>query len=96
MLSFKTVCPYRLCLLSPNNACMLLNTIFSHRFETCSKIIEVTTPELGEVLAMCHAASLSGDEGFDRLIVVCDCLTLIQRLQSVEIGVLFGGTISSC
>ncbi|KAK1667273.1 hypothetical protein QYE76_055432 [Lolium multiflorum] len=43
---------------------------------------EVTTPELAEALALRRALSLAGDEGFGRIMVVSDCLSLIQRVNS--------------
>jgi hypothetical protein len=46
---------------------------------------EVTTPELAEALALRRAVSLAGDEGFDKLMVVSDCLSLIQRINSSEL-----------
>jgi hypothetical protein len=47
--------------------------------------MEVTMPELAEALALRHTVSLAGDEGFDKLIVVSDCLSLIQRINSSEL-----------
>jgi ribonuclease HI len=52
----------------------------------CSELLrEVTTPELAEALALRRAVSLAGDEGFDKLMVVSDCLSLIQRINSSEL-----------
>jgi ribonuclease HI len=49
----------------------------------CSELIsEVTAPELAEALAVRRAISLAGDEGFGRLQVVSDCLSVIQRINS--------------
>jgi hypothetical protein len=49
----------------------------------CSELHdEVTTLELPEALALRHALSLAGDEGFGRIMVVSDCLSLIQWVNS--------------
>jgi hypothetical protein len=39
-------------------------------------------PETAEVLAVRRALSLVGDEGFRKLMVVSDCLSVIQRINS--------------
>jgi ribonuclease HI len=41
---------------------------------------EVTTPEVVEALALRRALSLAGDEGFSKIMVVSDCLSLVQRV----------------
>jgi ribonuclease HI len=52
----------------------------------CSELRdEVTAPELAEALAIRHAVSLAGEEGFDKVMVVSDCLSLVQRLNSSEL-----------
>jgi ribonuclease HI len=52
----------------------------------CSELVEeVTTPEIAEALALRRALSLAGAEGFDKLIVASDCLSLVQRVNSSEI-----------
>jgi hypothetical protein len=51
----------------------------------CSELLmEVITPKLAEALALRRAVSLAGDEGFDKLMVFSDCLSLIQRINSSE------------
>jgi hypothetical protein len=52
----------------------------------CSELREeVTTPELAEALALSRAVSLAGNEGFDKIMVVSDCLSLVQRWQSSDL-----------
>jgi ribonuclease HI len=52
----------------------------------CSELIyEVTAPELAEALAVRRAVSLAGDEGFGKLQVVSDCLSVIQRINSTMV-----------
>ncbi|KAI5001361.1 hypothetical protein ZWY2020_026011 [Hordeum vulgare] len=52
----------------------------------CSELHdEVTTPEIAEALACRRAVSLASEEGFDRILVVSDCLSLVQRLESSEL-----------
>jgi hypothetical protein len=52
----------------------------------CSELVmEVTTPEVAEALALHRALSLAETEGFDRVIVASDCLSLIQRLNGSEV-----------
>jgi hypothetical protein len=49
----------------------------------CSELLnEVTMPELAEALALCRAVALAGEEGFNKVMVVSDCLSLVQRLMS--------------
>jgi ribonuclease HI len=52
----------------------------------CSELREeVTAPELAEALALSRAVSLAADEGFNKVMVVSDCLSLVQRWQSPEL-----------
>jgi hypothetical protein len=52
----------------------------------CSELLrEVTTPELAEALALRRSVSLAGDQGFDKMMVVSDCLSLVQRINSSEL-----------
>jgi hypothetical protein len=52
----------------------------------CSELREeVTALELAEVLALSHVVSLAADEGFDKVMVVSDYLSLVQRWQSPEL-----------
>jgi hypothetical protein len=46
---------------------------------------EVTIPELAKELALCRAVSLAGDEGFDKIVVVSNYLSLVQRWQSPKL-----------
>jgi ribonuclease HI len=47
----------------------------------CSELHEeVTAPEVAEALAMRRALSLAVEEGFSKIMVVSDCLSLIQRV----------------
>jgi ribonuclease HI len=48
-------------------------------------IQEVTAPDVAEALALRHAMSLAGEEGFDKLVIESDCLSLVQRVKSLEI-----------
>uniref|UniRef100_A0ACD5XPQ5 Uncharacterized protein n=3 Tax=Avena sativa TaxID=4498 RepID=A0ACD5XPQ5_AVESA len=49
----------------------------------CSKLLdEVTSPEIAEALAIRSAISLARDEGLNDFILVSDCLSVIQRIQS--------------
>jgi hypothetical protein len=49
----------------------------------CSELLnEVTMPELAEALALHRAVALAGEEGFNKVVVVSDCLFLVQRLMS--------------
>jgi hypothetical protein len=53
----------------------------------CSELREeVTALELAEVLALSHVVSLAADEGFDKVMVVSDYLSLVQqRWQSPDL-----------
>jgi hypothetical protein len=44
---------------------------------------EVTVPEMTEALAVCRAMSLADEEGFRKLLVVLDCLSVIHRINLV-------------
>jgi ribonuclease HI len=49
----------------------------------CSELLaEVTSPELAEALAVRRALSLADEEGFRKLQVVSDCLSVVQRINS--------------
>jgi ribonuclease HI len=60
---------------------------------TCSELHEeVTMPEVVEALALRRALSLAGDEGFSKIMVVLDCLSLVQRvlapsMDHISVGV---------
>jgi hypothetical protein len=41
---------------------------------------EVVTPEIAEVMAMRRAVSLAKDEGYDKIIINSDCLSVVQRV----------------
>jgi ribonuclease HI len=50
----------------------------------CSELREeVTAPEMAEALAVRRAMSLADEEGFRKLLVVSDCLSVIHRINSV-------------
>jgi ribonuclease HI len=52
----------------------------------CSELVDaVTSPELAEALAVRRAISLAGEEGFGKVLVVSDCLSVIQRINSTVI-----------
>jgi ribonuclease HI len=46
---------------------------------------EVTTLEVAEALAVCRALSLAEDEGFDKMVIASDCLSLVQQINSLEL-----------
>jgi hypothetical protein len=49
----------------------------------CSELQdEVTVPEIAKSLALHCTLALAGDKGFCKLMVVSDCLSVIQRVQS--------------
>jgi hypothetical protein len=49
----------------------------------CSeRVDEVVTPEIAEALAMRRAMSLAKDEGFSKIIVNSDCLSVVKRVMS--------------
>jgi ribonuclease HI len=41
---------------------------------------EVVTPEIAEAMAMRRAISLAKDEGYDKIIINSDCLSVVQRV----------------
>jgi hypothetical protein len=43
-----------------------------------------TTPEIAEALALRGAVAITRDKGFDKAIFASDCLSLIQRLHSLN------------
>ena len=45
----------------------------------------VTSPEMAEVLALRSALSFAVEEGFGRLLMASDCLSVIQRVSSSEV-----------
>jgi hypothetical protein len=50
----------------------------------CSELREeVTAPEMAEALTVRRAMSLADEEGFRKLLVVLDCLSVIHRINSV-------------
>jgi hypothetical protein len=52
----------------------------------CSELREeVTTPELAEALELSCMVSLADNEGFNKIMVVSDCLSLVQRWQSSDL-----------
>ena len=52
----------------------------------CSELQqEVTTPELAEALAFRRAVSLACEEGYDKVLAVSDCLSLVQRLKCSDL-----------
>jgi hypothetical protein len=49
----------------------------------CNERLEhVTDPELAEALACRRGLNLARDEGFSKVLVASDCLSLVLRLQS--------------
>jgi ribonuclease HI len=42
----------------------------------------VTSPELAEALAVRRALTLAQEEGFNKIILASDCLTVIKRMLS--------------
>ena len=52
----------------------------------CSELVDmVTARETAEVLAMRRALSLACEEGFRKLVVVSDCLSVIQHVNSSSV-----------
>jgi hypothetical protein len=45
---------------------------------------EVTKPEIAKALAMRRAISLAKDEGFAKINISSDCLSVVNRLNSME------------
>jgi ribonuclease HI len=49
----------------------------------CSQVLDkVTVPELAEALAIRSAVTLAREEGLDKITLVSDCLSVIQRLKA--------------
>jgi hypothetical protein len=49
----------------------------------CSKLLDqVTAPEIAEAPAIRSAVTLAHDEGLKKVLLVSDCLSVIQRIQS--------------
>ena len=46
---------------------------------------EVTSPEIAEALAITSAITLAREEGLDRIILVSDCLSIIQKIHSSSV-----------
>jgi hypothetical protein len=62
---------------------VVIRNHIGERVTACSELHdEVTTSELAEALALRRALSLTGDEGFGRIMMVSHCLSLIQRVNS--------------
>jgi ribonuclease HI len=45
---------------------------------------EVTSPEIAEALALRRAINLAKDEGFTKIIINLDCLSVVNRVNAVE------------
>jgi ribonuclease HI len=50
----------------------------------CQVLNEVTMPELAEALAIRSAVTLARDEGFDKIKLVSDCLSVVQRIGTAS------------
>uniref|UniRef100_A0ACD5VMN9 Uncharacterized protein n=1 Tax=Avena sativa TaxID=4498 RepID=A0ACD5VMN9_AVESA len=51
----------------------------------CNEGVEgITAPELAEAIAVRRALSITRDKGFQKLILLTDCLSLIHRILSSE------------
>jgi ribonuclease HI len=49
----------------------------------CSQVLHVvTSSEIAEALTIRSAVSLTQEEGLDRIILLSDCLSVIQRIHS--------------
>jgi hypothetical protein len=62
----------------------------------CRQHVEGAVTRIWEGLALKHAVLMAIDEGFDKVIFVSDCLSLVQRLNSStmhmsDIGILVDG-----
>jgi hypothetical protein len=44
---------------------------------------EVTSPELAKAIAVRRALALAREEGFDKIMVAMDCLSLVNRINSL-------------
>jgi ribonuclease HI len=73
-------------LFTPSHRMGIGVVIRNHNGVACSELVEeVTTPEIAEALTLRRALSLAGSEGFNKLIVESDCLSLVQRVNSSEV-----------
>jgi ribonuclease HI len=45
---------------------------------------EVTSPEIAEALALRRAITLAKDEGFTKIIINSDCLSVVNRVNALE------------
>jgi ribonuclease HI len=76
-------------LFSPSRRMGIGVVIRNHKGEcsvACSELIqEVTTPEIAEAMALRRALALARDEGFDKLVIASDCLSVVQRVNSSEV-----------
>jgi ribonuclease HI len=49
----------------------------------CNQVFDVvTSPKLAEALAIRHALSLVREEGFNKIILASDCLSVINKIQN--------------
>jgi ribonuclease HI len=55
----------------------------------------ITSPELAEAIAARKALSITKDKGFRKIILLSDCLSLIQRIPSPEKNRSSVGTVVS-
>jgi hypothetical protein len=53
----------------------------------------ITAPELAEAIAVRQALSITRDKGFQKIILMSDCLSLIQRILSPGMDRLVVGTV---
>jgi ribonuclease HI len=61
---------------------------------TCSELIQdVTTPELAEALAIRRAMTLAREEGYDKIILSTDCLSMVHRINSFTLDRSFQGVV---
>ena len=52
--------------------------------DACNQLLdEVTAPEIPEALAIWCALTLACDEGMNKIIIASDCLSMVQRLNSL-------------
>jgi ribonuclease HI len=71
--------------------------IRSHSGECLSAISElvneVTSPELAEAIAVRRALALAREEGFDKIMVATDCLSLVNRINNSILDRSFLGVV---
>jgi hypothetical protein len=61
---------------------------------TCSELIQdVTAPELAEALAIRRAMTLAREEGYDKIILATDCLSMVHRINSSTLDRSFQGVV---